>query len=231
MYNFSVEREKQMSKNILKRTLAVLMSAAVVFPYAVHAEENHNTVIFVAPDGDDNNSGEIYSPLKSLDGARDRVRELRSKTDETSGSITVIFRDGEYTIDHTAVFEKQDSGTAENHITYRAYPGEKPRFTGGIRIGTPELSTVTDSDVRSRLKEPEKVRQINIKKVFEDYYGYTVPKSYWTHTAEDYTPDTVQREMYAFDGEQELWPGKISEQRGRRLCRGKSTNRIYVCRR
>ncbi len=214
MYNFSVEREKQMSKNILKRTLAVLMSAAVVFPYAAHAEENHNTVIFVAPNGDDNNSGGIYSPLKSLEGARNRVRELRSKTDGNSDSFTVVFRGGEYKIHRAAVFEKQDSGTAENHITYRAYPGENPRFTGGIRIGAPELSAVTDSDVRSRLKEPEKVRQINIKKVFEDYYGYTVPKSYWTHTADDYTPETVQREMYAFDGEQELWPARFPNKEG-----------------
>ena len=64
-----------MNKNILKRTLAVLMSAAVVFPYTAYAEENRNTVIYVAPDGDDKNSGGIYSPLKSLEGARNRVRE------------------------------------------------------------------------------------------------------------------------------------------------------------
>jgi len=71
-------------------------------------------------------------PLATLDGVRRKVREHRAKG--VVGPVTVEIRGGEYTLDRTVVFGVEDSGNEKSPVTYRAYPGEKPVFTGGIRL-------------------------------------------------------------------------------------------------
>ncbi|MCL2057714.1 MAG: S-layer homology domain-containing protein [Oscillospiraceae bacterium] len=92
--------------------------------------------IYVAPDGDDvGGSGEIGSPLQTLDGARQRVRSIKEESGLPDGGITVYFRGGHYYMEDTVWFLEDDSGTAAAPITYTAYPGESPVFTGGLYFG------------------------------------------------------------------------------------------------
>lgn len=51
-----------------------------------------------------------------------------------SAPITVNIRGGECALDSTVVFSAEDSGTKSCPITYQAYPGEKPVFTGGKKL-------------------------------------------------------------------------------------------------
>jgi len=112
--------------------------AAGVLAMAVPARAEE--ALYVAPAGNDAWSGTLSEanaahsdgPLATLDQAR-RVVRARIAKGPTS-PITVQIRGGEYELDKTVVFGPEDSGTLKCPITYCAYPGEKPVFTGGKRL-------------------------------------------------------------------------------------------------
>lgn len=87
--------------------------------------------IYVAPDGDDKNPGTLSQPLRTIAGARDR---LRTKGGATSGDITVYLRGGTYPQTSTLAFGNVDSGYRGFYVKYVAYPGERPVLTGGQPI-------------------------------------------------------------------------------------------------
>ncbi len=81
--------------------------------------------IYVSPDGADNNDGSAGLPLKTFEGARNKVRTML----DGAVDITVYFREGAYVFSQTAVLDTQDGGSPGQTVTYAAYPGEKPVFT------------------------------------------------------------------------------------------------------
>lgn len=85
---------------------------------------------YVAPDGDDTNPGTIDKPLATLAGARDKVRSVL----DGQRDIMVYFRGGYYYFTETVVFGLEDSGSENQVITYRNYPGETPIFTSGVHV-------------------------------------------------------------------------------------------------
>ena len=95
---------------------------------------------YIAPTGNDAWSGTLSQasaakndgPVATLERARQLVRARIAKG--LKEPITVQIRGGEYELDKTVVFGPEDSGTATCPITYQAYPGEKPVFTGAKRL-------------------------------------------------------------------------------------------------
>jgi hypothetical protein len=85
--------------------------------------------LYVSPDGNDSNPGTQDRPLRTLQGARDQVRNM-----DKSGiqDILVLFKAGNYFIDSTVRFERKDSGTSGSRIIYKNW-GEKgsAHFIGG----------------------------------------------------------------------------------------------------
>ena len=128
-----------MKATLMKKVLvgAAFVAAGVL---AMAAPERAGEVLFVAPAGNDAWSGTLPAanaahsdgPLATLDQARLAVRARIAKG--PTSPITVQIRGGEYELDKTVVFGPEDSGTLKCPITYRAYPGEKPVFTGGKRL-------------------------------------------------------------------------------------------------
>ncbi len=78
--------------------------------------------ITVSPDG----------PISTLKAAQSKVRELKKQ--QPGKPIEVLIKGGIYELRETVVFGLEDSGTLSAPITYKAYPGETPVFTGGIKI-------------------------------------------------------------------------------------------------
>ena len=83
----------------------------------------------VSPSGSDNNPGTLEEPFLTLERARDAVRALKAESPDKP--ITVLIRGGTYRLEQSVVFSGRDSGTAQAPITYKAYPGETPVFSGG----------------------------------------------------------------------------------------------------
>ncbi|NJL19272.1 MAG: hypothetical protein HC901_03035 [Bdellovibrionaceae bacterium] len=111
----------------MKSLLRLVLFLSVI-PLFASAE----TKLYLSPSGNDSGSGDINSPLATLEGARSKVREQIANG--LSAPVTVLIRGGEYAMTETVVFSPEDSGTEAFPITYQAYEGETPVFTGGKKI-------------------------------------------------------------------------------------------------
>ena len=70
--------------------------------------------------------------ISTLEQARTRVREIRKE--QPDQPIEVLVKGGVYPLRETVVFGLKDSGTEAAPIVYKAAPGEKPVFTGGVPV-------------------------------------------------------------------------------------------------
>lgn len=119
--------------------------------FTLSCSSGRDAVIYVAPDGDDANSGSIDKPLATLFEARSRIRTIKESEDHPESGITVYVRGGEYFHDKTLVFGPEDSGSADDPVIVRSYPDETATFTGGRKLN--DFQTVTDLAVMERLSE------------------------------------------------------------------------------
>ena len=150
---------RRFNHRLWRRIISVAVAAAAlsscVFATAVSAEEvaSGGVALYVSPDGDDSAAGTVSAPLKTLEGARDAVRELR-KNGDPEGGITVYIREGVYEQSESLVFSEQDSATETCPITYTAYNGEDVVITGGYTLD-PTKYTVPSDAIKARLQSSD----------------------------------------------------------------------------
>ncbi len=140
---------------------------------AVSATTAHaDTQLYVATDGSDSNPGTKQEPLKTLEAARDTVRKLR-QTGSPSGPTTVWIRGGTYYRTQTFALTKEDSGTEDAPVVYRACEGETVRLVGGRQIEPAWCVPVTDRAILARLPSSArgKLRQVNLREHGITDYG------------------------------------------------------------
>ncbi|MDR2754823.1 MAG: right-handed parallel beta-helix repeat-containing protein [Planctomycetaceae bacterium] len=89
---------------------------------------------FVAPNGKPDNSGTESEPFLTLAQARDAVRKLKTEIGLPKGGVEINIRGGIYPVTEKFTLESQDSGTSDAPIVYRAFPNEKPVFSGGVTV-------------------------------------------------------------------------------------------------
>jgi parallel beta-helix repeat protein len=99
----------------------------IIFPFCSHGKD-----FYVSPLGNDSNKGIQEQPFKTIEHARDKVREWNL----TNGNenITVWLLGGEYRLIEPLVFELDDSAKPGQMITYEAMPGEKPVINSDVPI-------------------------------------------------------------------------------------------------
>jgi len=143
--------------------LSLALALSVQTVAAGEQDSDSEADFYVAPNGNDSWSGRLPEPNKAvddgpfatLDYARQAVRELlQAQAEGKEGPIMVQVRGGEYLLSEPVVFTPEDSGTATCPITYEAYPGETPIFSGGKRItgfkrGEGELWVVEIPEVKA----------------------------------------------------------------------------------
>ena len=112
---------------MLKNAIIILICLFCV------ATSNAQIKFHVAPNGNDQNSGTIESPLASLTGARDAIRKYK-KEHAITESIVVILEGGIYEMRESFVLQPEDGGTAKYPVVYRAAKGSKPIISGGKKI-------------------------------------------------------------------------------------------------
>jgi hypothetical protein len=119
----------------LSLMLLTAWSARLVWSAAASAD------FYVAPDGNDAWSGRLPAPradrgdgpLASLEGARNAIRRLKAQ-EPLKRPVRVLVRGGVYRLARPVVFGPEDTGTEAAPITFAAWPGESPIFSGGVPI-------------------------------------------------------------------------------------------------
>ncbi len=117
------------------RKRALLCSAALavcgIMPAHMQAAAAEDTVLYVSPDGDDSSAGTANAPLRTLEGARNAVRQLSGSA---SGDIIVRFADGIYRMSEPVHFSPEDSGKNGCRVIYEAAEGANPVFSGAVQV-------------------------------------------------------------------------------------------------
>ena len=108
----------------------IFFLALVIYPATMFSQ---GLTLIISPSGNDSWSGTETTPLKSLEGARNRIRQLKSQNDYED-TIKVIIKGGIYHMTSTFELTSEDSGTPSAPILYQAAPGESVIFSGGIQI-------------------------------------------------------------------------------------------------
>ena len=165
-----------MRKASLLLIILVLFSSIGTFGVKAAASKQ----IYVAATGNDSNSGDISSPVKTIEKARSMVRDIKKAGSLPDGGIEVIIRGGTYKREVTFALEKTDSGEQGKPIVYKAYEGEEVIFTAADEIDVKNFSVVTDSSVLDRLPEESKGKVVsaNLKKLGITGYGELQRKIY-----------------------------------------------------
>jgi parallel beta-helix repeat protein len=96
--------------------------------------------VYVSPAGNDRWSGTLATPngkasdgpLKTLESARDHVRQWRQQ--RHAGAIHVVLRGGTYSLSKSFELGPEDSGLPNGQTIYEAYPNESPVLSGGVPI-------------------------------------------------------------------------------------------------
>lgn len=146
---------------------------------------------YVSENGNDSNSGDISSPLKTLE----KARELAQGVNKDSTKVNVFINSGEYNISDFKLTEK-DSGSENYLVTYRGIGNERP-----VLKNTKEIDTSLFENLSQ--EEAELIRQdakSKVKKVDLFSQGFT---------ADDFKPDSKYGQEIYFNGvKQELagWP-------------------------
>lgn len=96
----------------------------------------------VSPAGAVTGDGSPAMPYASLAQARDALR-ARRRAGQTRPA-TVWLRGGTYRLRDSFVLTPEDGGSAAAPVTYRAWPGEEVRLSGGIAIPASALRPVED---------------------------------------------------------------------------------------
>ncbi len=93
--------------------------------------------LVVSPDGDDENPGTEEMPLRTLLGAKEKLKEIKDSI-SADEEITVWFRTGTYLIDKEVKFTADDF----TNVVYRSVPGEDVVFSGAA-----EFSDWTEGEI------------------------------------------------------------------------------------
>ncbi|MBB3186201.1 right-handed parallel beta-helix repeat-containing protein [Microbacter margulisiae] len=95
-------------------------------------KHSNEYVIYVSTNGNDSNVGTEKNPLASLEGAKIKVRHI--KTNHPSANIIVYLHKGYYQLDKTFTLGLKDGTNGNSTITYASYPGEEAIIGSGIKL-------------------------------------------------------------------------------------------------
>ena len=90
-------------------------------------------ILHLAPGGRDDADGTGEAPLRTLQGAVDRIRELRGEGG-LSGPVEVLLHGGEYPTPEGLLLTGNDLGDEDHPIVFRAAGDGEAIVTGGVRL-------------------------------------------------------------------------------------------------
>ncbi|HTR40338.1 MAG TPA: right-handed parallel beta-helix repeat-containing protein [Pseudomonadales bacterium] len=164
----------------LKRAISVQLMAVLCLVFLADipgAASASPLTYYVSPDGNDHNPGTFQKPFATLWQAREAVRA--SKLD--GRTVSVVIRAGVYSLTNSLEFNETDSGTSQAPVTWKVFPGETVRITGGQRISPDVIQPVTDEEILNRVINPaarKNLRQIDLAALGIKDYGEVGPRGF-----------------------------------------------------
>ncbi len=131
----------------------------------------------VAPDGDDANPGTAARPFRTLERARDALRERRKREPLPAGGVAIVLKGGVYPrLTGSFALSAQDSGTAAAPVLYCAAPGTKPILRAGQAITG--FRPLADSPAAQRIPEAARphVLQVDLRACGITDFGKLTPR-------------------------------------------------------
>jgi hypothetical protein len=141
--------------------------------YIVIISCSSNTNIYVSEQGSDDGNGSLKKPFKTIEKAKDFIRNKRVNGDKLPYSI--LIRKGDYYFTETAQFTKADS-----NLTIMPYKDEKVSFTGGVSIDPANALPVMGIE-RENLFPAENranILMVNLKKLGITDFGELHPTGF-----------------------------------------------------
>ncbi len=108
--------------------MRIFLFALLWFPLTLFAQ-----TFYISPQGNDLARGTRTDPLASLQGARDRIRDMR-RQGIFQDTVVVVVEDGTYRMAEPLMLGPEDSGTDRFPVIYRAAAGTHPLITGEEKI-------------------------------------------------------------------------------------------------
>ena len=156
------------SSSATLRLLGSKVFVAIVFVVFSAASRGYCSPIefFVSPRGNDVHPGTKAKPFRTLDAARNAVRQSGRDREKV-----VWLREGVYELTKPFMLTEQDSASPDGPVVYRACKGETVRIVGGRR--TTGWKSVTDAEISDRLVPDarQQVLQVDLKSAGIEDYG------------------------------------------------------------
>ncbi len=90
--------------------------------------------IWVSPTGKDSNNGSERKPLRTVQAALQKARELRKRSGLNENEIQIILMAGEYRMQKPLELGPEDSGTEKSPTVIRADENAKVVISGGVKV-------------------------------------------------------------------------------------------------
>ncbi len=201
---------------ILALTFSLLTACADKPSEPIEDEHNYGKIIYVSPNGNDENNGEKGSPVASLVGAVKAMRDYRSQNGLPEGGIKIEFAAGTYNITEGITLTAEDSGTEDKPIVFAGANDAKVLFNGGISLNPADFMPA-DEDFKALLQTEEakqNVVMINLAKA--GCYDLDSAKEYYNKKSTDIDPnfsaeaDYYRQELFVNGKRQSLarWPNE-----------------------
>lgn len=113
----------------------------------------------VSPGGDDGGDGSAEHPLRTLERARDALRQRRKSESLPPGGVAIVLQGGVYPrLKESFCLTSEDSGTAEAPIVYQAAAGQRPILRGGKVVA--DFVPLMDSPAARRIPEAARAQVV-----------------------------------------------------------------------
>jgi len=176
------------------------------------------TVLYVAPGGNDAARGTSTEPLATLEGARDKVRSLLAKG-RMSADIEVRFAAGDYAMAAPVEFGPEDSGRNGHQVIYRYTDAiGSARFVGGLKVdagwiaeemGIYKVHIGTESVPHTLYEEGQRVRKARYPNYVHNDSFPTAAESYLVTTAGGTVNGQTENPTWVQYAEGDVDPGTL----------------------
>jgi len=143
--------------------IKTILLLTLLFIVNINAKNNYCTY-YISPQGNDLNNGKsLKTPFKTLDKAKENILLNGLSTN----GVTVCLREGIYIRTKSFELNQLDSGTATQHIIYKAYKDENVRIIGAKHLNSHWFQIVNKKSKYFKNlndKAKGKVYSLNLKK-------------------------------------------------------------------